>query len=68
MLVVHPHQLHAGGRGGMLDELCRSGRAHELATMHGFHHHWERDASLALGARRAEAIDAHLDPGGPRVR
>lgn len=63
VLVGDPHQLHAVGRGGMFDELCRAGRAHELATIHRFHHAWERDASLALRAGRPEAIDAYVDHG-----
>lgn len=63
VLVGDPHQLHAVGRGGMFDELCRAGRAHELATIHRFHHAWERDSSLALRAGRPEAIDAYVDHG-----
>ncbi|MBI2709808.1 MAG: AAA family ATPase [Actinobacteria bacterium] len=36
--VGDPRQLHAVGRGGMFDELCCTGRAHELATIHRFRH------------------------------
>ncbi len=61
VLVGDPHQLHAVGRGGMFGELCRTGRVHELATIHRFHHGWERDASLALRAGQTAAIDAYLD-------
>ena len=61
VLVGDPSQLHAVGRGGMFDELCRTGRAHELATIHRFHHHWERDATLKLRAGRPEAINTYLD-------
>ena len=38
VLVGDPRQLQAVGRGGMFDELCRMAPAHELATIHRFHH------------------------------
>jgi conjugative relaxase-like TrwC/TraI family protein len=63
VLVGDPHQLQAVGRGGMFDELCRSGRTHELATIHRFRHRWEQAASMKLRAGSAEALDAYIDHG-----
>lgn len=65
-LVGDPRQLQAVGRGGMFDELCRTGRTNELATIHRFHHRWERTASLQLRSGDAAALDAYLEHG--RVR
>jgi DNA transposition AAA+ family ATPase len=65
-LVGDPRQLQAVGRGGMFDELCRTGRTNELATIHRFHHRWERTASLQLRSGDAAALDAYLEQG--RVR
>ncbi len=60
VLVGDPCQLHAVGRGGMFDELCRTGRTHQLATVHRFRQRWEQQASLQLRAGRAEALDAYF--------
>ncbi len=60
VLVGDPRQLHAVGRGGMFDELCRTGRTHQLATIHRFRHRWEQQASLQLRSGRAEALDAYF--------
>jgi conjugative relaxase-like TrwC/TraI family protein len=61
VLVGDPRQLQAVGRGGMFDELCRSVPAHELATIHRFHHRWEQAASLRLRSGDAAALDAYAD-------
>jgi conjugative relaxase-like TrwC/TraI family protein len=63
VLVGDPRQLQAVGRGGMFDELCRSARTHQLATIHRFRHRWEQAASLQLRAGNAEALDAYIDHG-----
>jgi conjugative relaxase-like TrwC/TraI family protein len=63
VLVGDPRQLQAVGRGGMFDELCRSGPTHELATIHRFQHRWEQAASLQLRAGSPEALDAYIDHG-----
>jgi conjugative relaxase-like TrwC/TraI family protein len=63
VLVGDPRQLQAVGRGGMFDELCRTGRPHALATIHRFHHRWEHHASLQLRAGKADALDAYLAHG-----
>jgi AAA domain len=63
VLVGDPRQLQAVGRGGMFDELCRSGHSHELATIHRFRHRWEQAASLKLRASNPEALDAYIDHG-----
>jgi conjugative relaxase-like TrwC/TraI family protein len=63
VLVGDPRQLHAVGRGGMFDELCRTSRTHELATIHRFRQRWERTASLKLRAGRTEALDDYIDHG-----
>jgi hypothetical protein len=47
----------------MFDELCRTGRVHELATIHRFRHRWEQAASLQLRAGRPEALDAYFRHG-----
>ena len=60
VLVGDPRQLQAVGRGGMFDELCRTGRAHELATTHRFRHRWEQQASLLLRAGNPETLDAYF--------
>ncbi|MGH9228758.1 MAG: AAA family ATPase [Acidimicrobiales bacterium] len=62
-LVGDPRQLQAVGRGGMLDELCRTGRTHQLATIHRFRHRWEATASLQLRRGDPAALDAYLDHG-----
>jgi conjugative relaxase-like TrwC/TraI family protein len=63
VLVGDPRQLQAVGRGGMFDELCRTGRVHELATIHRFRSRWEQAASLRLRAGSAEALDAYFRHG-----
>jgi conjugative relaxase-like TrwC/TraI family protein len=61
VLVGDPRQLQAVGRGGMFDQLCRTGRTHELATIHRFRHRWEQAASLQLRAGNPDALDAYID-------
>lgn len=63
VLVGDPRQLQAVGRGGMFDELCRTGRTHELATIHRFRHRWEQTASLQLRRGSTKALDAYFDHG-----
>ncbi len=63
VLVGDPRQLQAVGRGGMFDELCRTGRVHELATIYRFRHRWEQAASLRLRAGNPEALDAYFRHG-----
>jgi conjugative relaxase-like TrwC/TraI family protein len=63
VLVGDPRQLQAVGRGGMFDELCRTGRTHELATIHRFRHRWEQVASLQLRAGNPDALDAYIRHG-----
>jgi conjugative relaxase-like TrwC/TraI family protein len=62
-LVGDPRQLQAVGRGGMFDELCRTGRTYELATIHRFHHRWEQTASLKMRSGDPAAFDAYLEHG-----
>ena len=62
-LVGDPRQLQAVGRGGMFEELCRSGRSHKLATIHRFRHRWEQRASLMLRVGNPDALDAYIDHG-----
>jgi hypothetical protein len=61
VLVGDPCQLQAVGRGGMFAELCRTGRTHELATIHRFTHQWEQTATLALRDAHPHALAAYLD-------
>jgi hypothetical protein len=61
VLVGDPAQLQAVGRGGMFSELCRTGRTHELATIHRFTQRWEQAATLALRDARHDALVAYLD-------
>jgi conjugative relaxase-like TrwC/TraI family protein len=63
VLVGDPRQLQAVGRGGMFDELCRSARTHELATIHRFRQPWEQAASLQVRAGNVDALDAYIDHG-----
>ena len=63
VLVGDPRQLQAVGRGGMFDELCRTGRTNELATIHRFRHQWEQTASLELRSGKHTALDAYFDHG-----
>jgi len=58
-LVGDPHQLQAVGRGGMFDELCSTGRVHELTRIHRFTQPWEAAASLQLRRGEAGAFDAY---------
>jgi hypothetical protein len=62
-LVGDPRQLHAVGRGGMFDELCRTNRVHELATIHRFRHRWEQTATLQLRQARTDALDGYFEHG-----
>ncbi len=75
VLIGDPHQLQAVGRGGLFAELCATGRAHELVTVHRFANQWEADASLQLrhgdiavfdtyeqhGRISPGSLDTHLD-------
>ncbi|HVE45895.1 MAG TPA: MobF family relaxase [Acidimicrobiales bacterium] len=61
VLVGDPRQLHAVGRGGMFDELCRTNRVHELATIHRFRHRWEQTATLQLRRARPDALDSYFE-------
>jgi conjugative relaxase-like TrwC/TraI family protein len=63
VLVGDPRQLQAVGRGGMFDELCRTARTHQLATIHRFRHRWEQVASLQLRAGNPDALDAYIGHG-----
>jgi conjugative relaxase-like TrwC/TraI family protein len=63
VLVGDPRQLQAVGRGGMFAEQCRTGRTHELATIHRFRHRWEQAASLQLRAANPDALDAYIRHG-----
>jgi conjugative relaxase-like TrwC/TraI family protein len=63
VLVGDPRQLQAVGRGGMFDELRRSGRSHQLATIHRFRHRWEQAASLELRAGNPQAVDTYMNHG-----
>lgn len=63
VLVGDPRQLQAVGRGGMFDELCRTTRVHELATIHRFHQRWEQTATLQLRHARPGALDAYFEHG-----
>lgn len=63
VLVGDPRQLQAVGRGGMFDELCRTGRVHELATIHRFTQRWEQTATLQLRAASTRALDPYLAHG-----
>jgi hypothetical protein len=58
VLVGDPRQLQAVGCGGLLTELCATGRVHELARIHRFTHFWEVAASLQLRAGDPAALDA----------
>ena len=60
VLVGDPRQLQAVGRGGMFDELCRTNRVHELATIHRFRNRWEQTATLQLRHARPDALDAYF--------
>ena len=60
VLVGDPRQLHAVGRGGMFDELCRTGSPLELATIHRFRNAWEHQASLKLRVGNTAALDAYV--------
>jgi conjugative relaxase-like TrwC/TraI family protein len=59
VLVGDPRQLQAVGRGGLFNELCATGRAHELTRIHRFAHSWEAAASLQLRAGDPAALDAY---------
>jgi conjugative relaxase-like TrwC/TraI family protein len=60
VLVGDPRQLQAVGRGGMFDELCRTGNPHHLQHVHRFAHRWEADVTLALRSGHASALDAYF--------
>ncbi len=60
VLVGDPRQLHAVGRGGLFDELCRTQPVHQLATIHRFSNTWEQTSSLSLRTGSTAALDAYL--------
>lgn len=62
-LVGDPRQLQAVGRGGLFDELCATGRAHELQRIHRFTAEWEAAASLQLRHGDPRGWDAYLAHG-----
>jgi conjugative relaxase-like TrwC/TraI family protein len=64
LLVGDPAQLSPVGAGGAFS-LVVGDRADvpELVDVRRFRHEWERDASLALRAGRAEAVDAYDEHG-----
>ncbi len=66
VLVGDPHQLQAVGRGGMLAELCETGRTVELDRLHRFEHPWEATASLRLRAGDSRALATYATFG--RIR
>ncbi len=59
VLVGDPRQLQAVGRGGLFNELCVTGRVHEVTRIHRFAHSWEAAASLQLRAGDPAALDAY---------
>jgi|GEM_PF-529041 len=63
VLIGDHHQLQAVGRGGMFHELCRTGRAIELDSIHRFHEAWEAAASLQLRHGDPRGIDTYLEHG-----
>jgi hypothetical protein len=54
-----PRQLQAVGRGGLFNELCATGRTHELTRIHRFHRPWEAAASLQLRDGNPAALAAY---------
>lgn len=60
VLVGDPRQLHAVGRGGLFDELCRTQPVHQLTTIHRFSNTWEQTASLSLRTGSTAALDAYI--------
>jgi conjugative relaxase-like TrwC/TraI family protein len=58
-LVGDPRQLHAVGRGGMFNELCRCARTIELEHVHRFEQPWEAHASLLLRQGDPKALDIY---------
>ncbi len=59
VLIGDPRQLQAVGRGGLFNELCVTGRVHELARVHRFTHPWEAAASLQLRAGNPSVLDGY---------
>lgn len=62
-LIGDPHQLQAVGRGGLFNELCATGRAHELQRIHRFASEWEAAASLQLRHGNPHGWDAYIEHG-----
>ena len=60
VLVGDPRQLQAVGRGGLFNELCATGRVHELSRIHRFHR--------ALGSRRLAAAARRRPERARRLR
>jgi conjugative relaxase-like TrwC/TraI family protein len=59
VLVGDPHQLQAVGRGGLFNELCATGRVHELTRLHRFSQPWEAAASLQLRVGDVTVLDTY---------
>lgn len=59
VLVGDHHQLQAVGRGGLFQELCATGRCHELQRIHRFDEPWEAAASLQLRQGDPRALGAY---------
>ena len=63
VLVGDPYQLQAVGRGGLFNELCRTGRVHQLTTIHRFVNSWEAAASLQLRQGDSTVFDIYEEHG-----
>jgi conjugative relaxase-like TrwC/TraI family protein len=62
-LIGDPHQLQAVGRGGLFNELCATGRTHELQRIHRFTADWEAAASLQLRHGDSRGWNAYIEHG-----
>ena len=60
-LIGDPYQLQAVGRGGMLAELCATGRTIELEHIHRFTNDWEAAASLKLRHGDPTGLNPYLE-------
>jgi len=59
VLVGDPRQLQGVARGGLFNELCITGRAVALETVHRFTHDWEAAASLQIRSGDPRGLDAY---------
>ena len=62
-LIGDHRQLQAVGRGGLFNELCVTGRCHELNRIHRFVEPWEAAASLQLRQGDPCGLDAYFEHG-----